>query len=180
MFLPDLRLRRIRVRPERFLPLLLMADDRRAEVEALLRAGTLYGLFVRRRQPVSLAVITDETAAFAPNGPRAHLDGGLRGKRVAECRLLATAPAFRGQGLARQLLMRLCGLLDTTFEVMIAGTGTVPRMDRFYRGCGFAPCFVLPHFFLEAWPAPIWEDGILLDDMQYYARRIARVASSTI
>lgn len=180
MFMPDIRLRRIRVRTERFLPLLLMADDRQAEVEALLRAGTLYGLFVRRRQPVSLTVITDETAAFAPGGPRVHLDGGLRGKRVAECRLLVTAPAFRGKGLARQLLMRVCGLLDTTFEFMIVGTGTVPRMDRFYRGCGFTPCFVLPHFFLEAWHAPIWEDGILLDDMQYYARRIARAASSTI
>lgn len=174
MFPPDLRLRRIRVRTDRFLPLLLMADDRQAEVESLLRVGTLYGLFVQRRQPVSLAVITDETAAFAPGGPRAHLDGRLCGKRVAECRLLVTAPAFRGKGLARQLLMRVCGLLDTNSDVMIVGTGTVPRMDRFYRGCGFAPCFVLPHFFLEAWPAPIWEDGILLDDMRYYARHIGR------
>lgn len=180
MFMPDLRLRRIRVRPERFLSLLLMADDRQVEVEALLRTGTLYGLFVQRRQPVSLTVITDETAAFAPGGSRAHLDAGLRGKRVAECRLLVTAPAFRGRGLARQLLMRVCGLLDRERDVMIVGTGTVPRMDRFYRGCGFAPCFVLPHFFHEAWPAPLWEDGILLDDMQYYARRIARATPSTI
>lgn len=174
MYLPNLRLRRIRVRTERFLPLLLEADERQAEVEALLRVGTLYGLFVQRRQPVSLAVITDETAAFAPDGPRAHLDGGLCGKRVAECRLLATAPAFRGQGLARQLLMRICGLLDTVSDVMIVGTGTVPRMDRFYRSCGFAPCFVLPHFFRHAFPSSIWEDGILLDDMQYYARHIGR------
>ena len=178
MFIPDLRMRRIRLHTERFLPLLLMADDRQAEVEALLRVGTLYGLFVQRRQPVSLTVITDETAAFAANGPRAHLDGGLRGKRVAECRLLVTAPAFRGKGLARQLLMRVCGLLDTDCDAMIVGTGTVPRMDRFYRGCGFAPCFVLPHHFSEAWPAPIWEDGILLDDMQYYARHIGRTGPS--
>ena len=114
MFMPDLRLRRIRLQTERFLPLLLMADDRQAEVEALLRVGTLYGLFVQRRQPVSLTVITDETAAFAANGPRAHLDGGLRGKRVAECRLLVTAPAFRGK--QEHLIQHLDHIQDSVPE----------------------------------------------------------------
>ncbi|WP_297261829.1 hypothetical protein [uncultured Desulfovibrio sp.] len=174
MFLPDIRLRRIRRQTERFLPLLRLADDEPAHIDAWLARGTLYGLFVRRREPVSLAVLTDETAAFAPDGPRVRQCSALRGKRVVECRLLVTAPAYRRRGLARQLLMRLCGLLDTTYDSLLAGTGAVPRMDSFYRGSGFAPCFALPHFFRDNSPAPIVEDGVLLDDMQYYVRHIGR------
>lgn len=175
MFLPDIRLRRIRRQTERFLPLLRLADDDPAHIDAWLARGTLYGLFVRRREPVSLAVLTDETAAFAPGGPREGQCPALRDLRVVECRLLVTAPACRRRGLARQLLMRLCGLLDTTYDSLLAGTGAVPRMDSFYRGSGFGPCFVLPHFFRDNYPAPIVEDGILLDDMQYYVRHIGRV-----
>ena len=141
MFLSDLRLRRIRLHTERFLPLLRLADDDPAHIDDWLTRGTLYGLFVRRREPVSLAVLTDETAAFAPDGPRERQYPALCGRRVAECRLLVTAPAYRRKGLARQLLMRLCGLLDTTYDSLLAGTGGVPRMDSFYRGSGFAPCF---------------------------------------
>lgn len=175
MFLSDLRLRRIRLHTERFLPLLRLADDDPAHIDDWLTRGTLYGLFVRRREPVSLAVLTDETAAFAPDGPRERQYPALCGRRVAECRLLVTAPAYRRKGLARQLLMRLCGLLDTTYDSLLAGTGVVPRMDSFYRGSGFAPCFVLPHFFRDNYPSPIVEDGVLLDDMQYYVRHIGRV-----
>ena len=174
MFLSDLRLRRIRLHTERFLPLLRLADDDPAHIDDWLTRGTLYGLFVRRREPVSLAVLTDETAAFAPDGPRERQYPALCGRRVAECRLLVTAPAYRRKGLARQLLMRLCGLLDTTYDSLLAGTGAVPRMDNFYRGSGFAPCFALPHFFRDNYPAPIVEDGVLLDDMQYYVRHIGR------
>lgn len=174
MFLPDIRLRRIRLRAERFWPLLRLADGNPAHVAAWLERGTLYGLFVRRREPVSLAVLTDETAAFAPDGPRERQYPALCGRRVVECRLLVTAPAWRRRGLARQLLMRLCGLLDTTYDSLLAGTGAVPCMDRFYRGSGFSPCFVLPHFFRDNSPSPIVEDGILLDDMQYYVRHIGR------
>lgn len=179
MFLPDIRLRRIRRRPERFWPLLRLADDDPAHITTWLAHGTLYGLFVRRREPVSLAVLTDETAAFAPGGPRERECPALRGRRIVECRLLVTAPAYRRRGLARQLLLRLCGLLDTTYDSLLAGTGTVPRMDGFYRGGGFSPCFVLPHFFRDNYPSPIVEDGILLDDMQYYVRRIGRAERAT-
>lgn len=179
MPLPDLRLRRIRRQMERFLPLLRLADDAPAHIDAWLARGTLYGLFVRRREPVSLAVLTDETAAFAPGGPRERECPVLGGRRVVECRLLVTAPAYRRRGLARQLLMRLCGLLDTTYDSLLAGTGTVPSMDSFYRGSGFAPCFVLPHFFRDNYPSPIVEDGVLLDDMQYYVRHIGRAGNVT-
>lgn len=179
MFMPDVRLRRVRLHPERHVPLLLLADDNPAHVEDWLTRGTLYGLFVRRREPVSLALMSDETAAFASGGERERLAPALCGRRVVECRLLVTAPAYRRRGLARQLLMRLCGLLDTRYDSLLAGTGTIPRMDSFYRGSGFAPCFVLPHFFRDNYPAPIVEDGILLDDMQYYVRHIGRSVPET-
>lgn len=170
--LPDLRLRRIRVRRERFLPLLLLADESEAMIARYLDRCQLYGLFYQKRQPVSLAAITDESAAFAPGTEGARLAPFLAGKAVCECRNLVTTPVFRGHGFARQLLMRLCGIYDRSHDAMLVGTGDTPAMQHFYRKCGFRPAFVRRGFFRDNYPQPIVEDGCLLEDMLCFCRLI--------
>lgn len=169
--MPDLLLRRIRVGKERFLPFLRPADDNEAQLRRHVREGELYGLFRNKREPVSMAVAADVSAAFAAGGREAGLAPALEGRRVCECTLLATAPAFRGRGYGTQLLMRLCGLYDGAYDAMIVGTGDTPRMRRFYAGrCGFSPCFRRAGFFMRGYPRPLIEDGVQLRDMLVFCR----------
>ena len=168
---PNLLLRRIRVAKERFLPFLRPADDNETLLRRHVREGELYGLFCNRREPVSMAVVADVSASFAAGGREAGLAPALGGLRVCECTLLATAPAFRGQGCGTQMLMRLCGLCDGAYDVMIVGTGETPRMRRFYEErCGFRPCFRRANFFMRAYPRPLIEDGVQLRDMLVFCR----------
>lgn len=168
---PSLLLRRIRVAKERFLPFLRPADDNEALLRRHLREGELYGLFCHKREPVSMAVVADVSASFAAGGREAGLAPALAGLRVCECTLLATAPAFRGQGCGTQLLMRLCGLYDGAYDAMIVGTGETPRMRRLYEGrCGFHPCFRRADFFTQGYPQPLIEDGVRLRDMLVFCR----------
>lgn len=171
MPLLDLRLRRIRVGKERFLPFLRPADDNEALLLRHLREGELYGLFLNRRQPVSMAVVADARAAFAAGSEDAAAAPELVGLRVCECLALVTAEPFRGRGCAAQLLLRLCGLYDGDYEAMIVGTGDTPRMRRFYEGrCGFTPCFRRVNFFTRFYEGPLFEDGVQLRDMLVFCR----------
>ena len=168
---PNLLLRRIRVARERFLPFLRPAEDNEVRLRHHVREGELYGLFYNKREPVSMAVTTDVSASFAAGGREAGLAPALEGLRVCECTLLATASAFRGRGCGTQLLMRLCGLYDADYDVMIVGTGDTPSMRRFYEGrCGFHPCFRRADFFMDGYPQPLIEDGVTLRDMIVFCR----------
>ncbi len=170
----NLRLRRIRCHRERFLPLLLQADESEAMIARYLERCELYGLFVDRRVPVALACITDETAAFAPGGAERGLASELADQSVCECRNLVTAPEFRGRGCGRQLLMRLCGIYDADYAYMIVGTGDVPGLRRFYEQSGFRERYVRKGFFSVNYAQPIVGDGRVLEDMVVFGRRIKR------
>ncbi len=170
----NLRLRRVRLRRERLMPLLMQADAGGAMTARWLHRCELYGLFVDRRVPVSLACVTEETAAFAPGGAAAALAPELMGARVMACRSLVTAPEFRGRGFAAQLLMRLCGMHDVDHDFMIAGVGDVPSLRRFYERCGFRERFRRPGYFTGRCPQPLRVEGVPLEDMVVYGRRIRR------
>lgn len=169
--LSALRLRRIRVHKERFLPVLRPADDNEELLRHHLREGELYGLFLHKREPVSMAVLKDVSGSFATGEGEAALAPQLAGKKVCECLALATVPALRGRGYGTQLLMRLCGLYDSSHDVMLAGTGDTPRMRHFYeQQCGFVPCFRREDFFVRHYDGPIVEDGVQLRDMIVFCR----------
>ena len=120
MFLSDLRLRRIRLHTERFLPLLRLADDDPAHIDDWLARGTLYGLFVRRREPVSLAVLTDENA-----DPQALLDKAAESNNLVQDKYITISVARKSVEEARAYFHRLdadlaksLGQLDTGARIL--------------------------------------------------------------
>ena len=137
-------IRRIATGREDYLPLLLEADPSREMIERYLCDGELYVLFVSG-QPASVAVIA----------PRE--DGGC------ELKNLATAPELRGTGRGSRLLRHLVQLCAADYPRMWVGTS--PANVDFYKRFGFKERGVLPHFFRDNYPEPIYEEGKALDDM---------------
>ena len=140
----------IREERRRFLPLLLLADPCEAMVERYLDRGALWLLREEDGGWLAEAVVTDE-------------GGGL-----CEVKNLAVPEALHGRGYGSVMLELLFQHYVSQFHTMQVGTSEsgVP----FYMRLGFRPSHLLPGFFTDHYPEPIWENGIQCVDM-YCLRR---------
>ncbi|TMK14229.1 MAG: GNAT family N-acetyltransferase [Actinobacteria bacterium] len=130
----------------RLLPLLLLADESEAIVESYLDRGTLFAILDGGTDIGVLLLIHEGDAVEVKN--------------------LALAEAARGQGV---------GTLAVSFAATWAREGGVDRLTvgtanssldaiRFYQKVGFRMSEVKRGFF-DAYPEPIWEDGLRARDM---------------
>lgn len=137
---------------ERFVPLLLEADESEQIVRAYLEQGDLY------------VIASDGTevgvALMIPDG--ADL----------EIKNLAIAPEHRGRGAGTAAIELLADLAwKTGASRLIVGTAdSSPGTVRFYERAGFLRYGVREGFF-DSYPEPIWEDGVRARDMIMLERR---------
>ena len=139
-------LERVEGSRERFVPLLLEADELEAVVRAYFEQGNMY------------AIVSD--------GVEVGVVLTISDREDLEIKNIALAPEYRGQGIGTAVLTLVVGLArDTGASRLIVGTAdSSPGTIRFYKRNGFRRYGVREGFF-DAYPEPIWENGVRARDM---------------
>ena len=135
---------------KQYINLLLLADESEEMIDRYLDRGRMYVLSeggVRCE-----CVVTDE------------------GGGVLEIKNIATVPKFWGQGYARKLIDFIINTYKKDYKILRVGTGDSPLTVPFYEKCGFVRSYVVPGFFTDNYPTPIYEAGTRLVDMVYLER----------
>ncbi len=136
-----------------YLGLLLLGDEQESMIDRYIDRGELFVL-TEGEATAGGCVVTDE------------------GGGVCELKNIAVCPQFRGRGYGRALVEYVCRHYAGRFRTMLAGTGEVPSILRFYEGCGFAPSHRIAGFFTGHYDHPIVEEGVLLRDMVYLKKEL--------
>ncbi len=145
-------IREIKDNKKEFISLLMAADEQEDMIDRYLEKGRM---FVLDDNGIKCeCVITDE------------------GDGVLEIKNIATVAEYRGKGYAKALIDFIAGEFGDRYSVLQVGTGDSPMTIPFYERCGFVRSHVVPHFFTDNYDHPIYECGILLDDMFYLRRTI--------
>jgi ribosomal protein S18 acetylase RimI-like enzyme len=137
---------------ERFVPLLLEADDSEEVVRAYLEQGSMYGIV---DDGVEVGVVLT------------ILDGD-----DLEVKNIALALEHRGRGIGTAVLELAVDLArEAAASRLVVGTAdSSPRTVRFYERAGFLRYGVREGFF-DAYPEPVWENGVRAHDMIMLERR---------
>ena len=134
---------------ERYLPLLLLADEQYEMLLKYLHRGDMYAM-CEGGAAVAVCIVTDE------------------GGGVAEIKNLAVAPRYRRTGCGRRMVEFIKGVCRGTHSRLQVGTGDSPLTVPFYEACGFRRTRVVKDFFTQNYDHPITEGGVLLRDMVYF------------
>ena len=132
---------------ERFLDLLLLADEEETMIARYLDRGEMIALY----------------------------DGGLRGVCVVtnegeglyELQNIVIVPEHQGCGYGRALILHV---LDRYRGQGVLQVGTGGCTAAFYASCGFEVSHTLKNYFAEHYSRPIVEDGVWLLDKIYLKR----------
>ena len=135
---------------KRYLSLLLLADEQENMVDRYLEQGTMYVLVDDGAK--AECVVTDE------------------GNGILEIKNIAVEPAYRRRGYGKALIDFLIREYAGQYSVLQVGTGDSPMTVPFYEKCGFERSHVLKDFFTDHYDHPIYECGVLLQDMVYLRR----------
>lgn len=145
-----MKIREITENKKEYLSLLLAADEQEDMIDRYLDKGRM---FVLDDDGVKCeCVITDE------------------GNGVLEIKNIATDPEYRGKGYAKALIDFIIKEFGDIYSILQVGTGDSPLTIPFYEKCGFVRSHTVPHFFKDNYDHPIYECGVLLDDMVYLRR----------
>ena len=134
---------------ERYLPLLLLADEQYEMLLKYLHRGDMYAMH-EGGAAVAVCIVTDE------------------GGGVAEIKNLAVAPKYRRTGCGRRMVEFIKGICRGTHSRLQVGTGDSPLTVPFYEACGFRRGRTVKNFFTQNYDHPITEGGVLLRDMVYF------------
>jgi GNAT superfamily N-acetyltransferase len=138
---------------ERFVPLLLEADESEPILRGYLDDGELFELRAEGR-PVGVALL-------------------LRDDDVIEIKNIALTASERGRGLGRAAIEAIAAYASTRgARRLLVGTADVSAgAIAFYGACGFASAGIRPRFF-DAYPHPVVEDGRVAHDMVLFERAL--------
>lgn len=147
------------LRPEEDIPydLLLLADE---TLEAIHKYADRSNVYVARYenspQPIAAFVLKMPTDA------------------EIEIWNIAVAPEFQGKGIGSYLLNWI-GILARLNNCKIIWVGTpdsASRQINFYRKNGFVTSEVIKNYYIDNYPEPIIENGIILKDMILFKREL--------
>ena len=127
-----------------FLPLILEADPDPAVVGRYLDRGTLFVAYCGHKPACAAVVI-----------PVSHDE--------CELKALATATEFRHRGIASAMIRHLAETYHGRYTTIIVGTAE-PGVT-FYEKSGFVRFCTLKDFFVENYPAPVYDGDFLCRDM---------------
>ena len=151
--MPDYTLNSIAVGPdrERFLPLLLLADESEEQVRSYMQRGDLYVFTDAAAGPVGL-VLTIAAATDAVELKAVAIDTGQQNRGIGQKMLVAVLDELRRRGVRRAIV----GTAN-------AGIGQL----AYYQKAGFRLLRIERDFFSPArgYPAVMEDHGIRLRDM---------------
>lgn len=132
---------------EKFMDLLLLADEQEDMVRKYINKGEMFALFDDNL--VSVCIVIEET------------------KGSLEIKNIATYKDYQGKGYGKYLINYLFEFYKDKGKIMYVGTGESPLTLPFYEKLGFTYSHRIKNFFIDNYNHPIYEGGVLLKDMVY-------------
>jgi GNAT superfamily N-acetyltransferase len=132
---------------KRFLNLLLLADEQENMIDRYLERGEMFVLY--DDDVKGICVVTDE------------------GNGTCEIKNIAINEKHQKKGYGKKLIEYVVKYYRDRYETMYVGTGDRSRALGFYEHCGFEKSHCVPHFFIDHYYHPIYEEGEQLVDMVY-------------
>lgn len=137
---------------EKFMPLLLLADEQKDMIERYLYESEMY--------------VVDDC------GVKGEIVVSDVGNGVLEIKNLAVYPQNRRCGYGRLLIDYVCEKYKHAFTYVQVGTGDSPLTIPFYEKCGFVKSHTVKNFFTDNYDHPIVESGVTLADMIYLKKNL--------
>lgn len=146
-----MRIKRIRLFKQRFMPLLLLGDEQEEMLRRYLSRADLYALYDPDLKTVCAVTV----------------DG-----KVCEIHSIATHLRAQNCGYGKKMIDYLCRLYGSRCTTMLAGTGDSPMTLPFYERCGFTEAYREREHFLKYYDHPVYENGVQLIDKVFLTRQI--------
>lgn len=147
-----MRIEKITNNKKQHLDLLLLADEQEDMIDKYLETGDMYALYDDDLKTVCVVATIDE--------------------ETCELKNIATYPKYQGKGYAKAMIKHISDLYKNKYKTMLVGTGEVPWILSFYKGCGFELSHRIKNFFTDNVDHPMFEDGIQLIDMVYLKKEL--------
>ena len=135
-----------------YLELLLSADEQENMIDKYLDTGRMF-------------VLDD-------NGIKAECVVTDEGEGILEIKNIAVYPEYRGMGYGKKLIEFIASDFSQRFDILRVGTGDSPLTVPFYEKCGFVRHHLIKNFFTDNYDHPIYEQGVLLEDMVVLQKNI--------
>jgi GNAT superfamily N-acetyltransferase len=145
---------------KQFLDLLLLADESEEMIDKYLERGDLFALYddddvhTGARILKSVCVVTQES------------------EDTCELNNIATYEQWNGKGYGSKLISYVSEYYKGKYAAMIAGTGDVPWIIKFYEKNGFRISHRIKNFFTDNYDHPMFDGDVQLADMVYLSKRL--------
>jgi len=132
---------------EKYMELLLIADEQESMIKKYLDRGDLFALYDDNLKTVAVvAKENDETY---------------------EIKNIATYEKYRGKGYGGCMIKYIIQHYKNACKVLIVGTGENEKILAFYKKFGFVYSHTIKDFFIDNYDHEMFEDGVQLRDMVY-------------
>jgi ribosomal protein S18 acetylase RimI-like enzyme len=138
---------------EKFMDLLLLADEQESVIKEYLDRGELHALY-DDGELRAVCVVTDE------------------GDGVFEIANLAVRTGSQRKGYGKKLVSHIFEAYTGRCRQMIVGTGDSPNTVPFYEACGFKFHHRVKNYILEHYDHPVYEGGVQLFDKVYFVKNL--------
>lgn len=134
-----------------FIELLLLGDEQESMIDKYLDAGDMYVMYDKK--PVAQCVVLN------------------LGDGIYELKNISVSPEYQGKGIGSGLIGFISETYKSSGKELIVGTGENPDTLAFYQKNGFSYYKRIKNFFTDNYDHPIYENGIMLQDMVYLKRK---------
>ena len=129
---------------EKFMDLLLLADEQENMIKKYLYRGILFDDDLK-----TVSVVTKED------------------ENTFEIKNIATYEKYQGKGYGKIMIKHIIENVKNKCNTLLVGTGDVEKALRFYEDCGFKISHRIENFFIDNYDHEMFEDGKQLKDMVY-------------
>jgi GNAT superfamily N-acetyltransferase len=142
-----MEIKKIAENKEKFMSLLLLADEQESMIDKYLYRGELFALYDGDLKTVS--VVTKEN------------------ENVYEIKNIATHEKYQGKGYGKIMIKYIIESFKDKCNTLLVGTGESNKTISFYKNCGFVYSHTAGDFFTNNYDHKIFEEGRQLKDMIY-------------
>ena len=143
--------------------LLLLADETVEAINQYLTGSDIYiAMQPNEQQPIGAMVLQEQN------------------QQEAEIMNIAVAEHFQSQGIGKLLIEKAVEVSQSKgYTSLKVGTGDSGyRQISFYRRNGFEVCEVRKNYFVDKFPEPVFENGVMLKDMVVLERKMGECHKS--
>ncbi len=142
-----IRIEKIAENKKQFLDLLLLGDEQESMIDRYLDEGELFALYDENLRAICVVNHVDDT--------------------TCELKNIAVYKKYQREGYGTFFINYLFDYYRNRYKTVILGTGEVPSILSFYKGCGFNYSHRIKNFFTDNYDHIIIEEGVQLVDMVY-------------